>query len=855
MTSQNLVLTNLKLSDAGDYTVVVSNDYGSVTSSIVSLTVYQADTTAPSLLYATGNRAFNRVRIWFSEPVDPVTAQTVSNYQLSGGLTISSATLSAPAGTTGDHIVDLVTSAQTPGQTYTLTVSGVKDQNVVGNVIAAGSTKQFAAWTLATGYLDFEHYDNLSGASDTDLMNALADSRVVAGTPTTSGYISGAFDTRRIFPDDTHENYFARITGYITPTESGDYTFFLRSDDASRLYLSSDETMPNPAVDQPIAVEMDCCGAFAEPETGDLATTPTPISLVAGRRYAVMALLKEGGGGDYLMVAWRKAGDTTPAANLPYLEAKNFGTFVDPNIEVTFTTQPADQFGVLPSTGIEVFGRDFATDGGFTVANTEPAPPGPWTHDTARGTWVAEGGADDCGGPFNSQLSSPVYKLTQDGAVTLVFKHRYSFEAGLFDGGLVRISVNGGEFSFVPAENFRANGYAPGALVGNGIGLGQRGFNGNSEGYAASQFVTSTAFLGNFSKDDTVVVQFVGAWDECSVGSRPNWEIDAMHLELLPMTIQDFAKSNGNFTVENTTPAPPGPWVYVATNGLWSANGGESDCTGPYNSRLTSPAFVVPQSDEVTLSFTHRYSFESGMWDGGQVRISVNGGPFTPVAAENFTANGYAPGKMEGTGILNGQPAFNGESVGYATNGFITSSVILGTFSQSDTIAVQFVGAWDECTTASVPGWQIKNVQFAFGKAARASTFQAAATASKLGQPYPFTYQWQRDDGNGFVNIPNANLASFQIYPTAADFDASFRVVVNVPGRTVPSNEVKLTLAAAPQARLSITSNGTSAEIEYTGTLQSADDLEAGVWTDVAGATSPYTVDSTSGSRFYRSRN
>ena len=123
-----------------------------------------------------------------------------------------------------------------------------------------------------------------------------------------------------------------------------------------------------------------------------------------------------------------------------------------------------------------------------------------------------------------------------------------------------------------------------------------------------------------------------------------------------------------------------------------------NQCGGPFNSKLTSPAYVVPQSDEVTLSFTHRYSLEGDYYDGGQVRISVNGGAFTPVSPDNFTANGYAPGNIVGNGILNGQRAFNGDSPGYATNGLITSSAVLGTFNQNDTIAVQFVGAWDECS-------------------------------------------------------------------------------------------------------------------------------------------------------------
>ena len=81
------------------------------------------------------------------------------------------------------------------------------------------------------------------------------------------------------------------MTGWITPAKTADY-FFLRADDAARLYLSANETIPNPATDTPICAEPDCCDGFYEPDSGDPATTATPITLQAGKRYGVLALLK-----------------------------------------------------------------------------------------------------------------------------------------------------------------------------------------------------------------------------------------------------------------------------------------------------------------------------------------------------------------------------------------------------------------------------------------------------------------------------------------------------------------------------------------------------------------------------------
>lgn len=670
-TSAELVFSSITVDDAGTYDVVVSNAYGNATSTAVTLAVKPADTIAPTVQYAAGTISFTEVTVWFSEALDPTTAQTAGNYQISGGLTVVSAALSAPAGSVGDNIVILTTSAQTAGTTYTVTVTGVKDQSAPGNVVAPGSTVSFSSWTLATGFLKFEHFDNITGAADSDITRGLADPRVIAGTPTTSGYIQGRFDTRTIFADDSHEAYLARITGFITPTESGDYYFFLGSDDAGRLYLSPNETMPNPETDTPICIETDCCGAFQEPESGDPVTTDTPITLQAGKRYAVLALLKEGGGGDHLEVAWRKSTDTTPAASLPRLPGQYLSAYVDPNVELQFVKQPTDVAASLPSPVVE-----------FATAN--------------------------------------------------------------------------------------------------------------------------------------------------------------------------FAQNDGGFTAENTDPAPPGPWFHDTGNGQWSADGGESACTGPYNSRLNSPAYVVPENEEVTLTFSHRYSFEGDYWDGGQVRISVNGGDFANVNADAFTANGYATGNIQGTGILTGQRAFNGDSAGYAAGSFVTSSVILGAFKKGDTLVVQFAGAWDECTTANAPGWVIKDVHLAYGKAPRASTFEAEASASRQGQSTAFTYQWQRDDGNGFVDIPDATAASFRIFPVAADLNARFRVLAVVPGKSEASTPVKLVEGGTITPEIAIARSGAAVTITFTGRLQSSPN-PAGPYTDVAGSVSPYAVPASTGPLFFRS--
>lgn len=605
-TSATLQIPGITDALAGIYDVIVSNASGSVTSAPVTVTILPADGVAPTVQYAAGLAGFTKARVWFSKPLDPVTAQTASNYQIAG-LTVTAATLTGAPGTAGDSIVELTTSAQTPGQTYTVTVTGVKDQMLPASTVAAGSTVTFKSWTLVQGTIRFEHYDNIASASDAALVGGLSDPRVIAGTPTTLGTITGTFNTRSVFPDDSHENYLAKMTGFITPTENGDYDFFVRSDDASRVYLSANETLPNPTTDTPIAIETGCCRAFQEP--GDPATTATPITLQAGRKYAILVYLKEGGGGDWLELAWRKSTDTTAAADLRPLTAPFFASYVDPNADVAFTLQPTNEEGI-----------------------------------------------------------------------------------------------------------------APGA---------------------------STTFT-NIS----------------------------------------FATSDGGFTVTNSTENPAGPLIYDASVGAWTAEGGN----GPFNSRLNSPEFVVPVSQAILLSFSHRYSFEADYWDGAQVLVSVNGGAFNVVSNANFTANGYAMGRtIQGSGILNGQYAFNGNSAGYAAGDYITSTAILGNFQAGDKIVVQFLGGWDDATVGSSPNWAIRSMSLAYATPPSEIVFESAATATRQGLPTPFSYQWQRNDGTGFTNIVSATSPSYRFFATAAaDFTATFRVVVGVPGNYVNSDVVKV---------------------------------------------------------------
>jgi len=221
------------------------------------------------------------------------------------------------------------------------------------------------------------------------------------------------------------------------------------------------------------------------------------------------------------------------------------------------------------------------------------------------------------------------------------------------------------------------------------------------------------------------------------------------------------------------------------------------------------------------------------------------------VPADNFTANGYAPGVIQGSGVLKGLRAFNADSPGYAAGEFITSTAILGTFTKGDKIVVQFLGGWDDCSKGSTPSWQIKEVKLAVSSPPTAVTFDGTAKVTRQGVATSFSYQWQRNDGSGFVDIANATGTSYRFFPTTpSDISASYRLVAGVPGKLVPSAEVKVT---PPRPTLSLGRTGDVITVTFTGNLQSSTSL-SGPFSNVTGATSPYTVPApTGGSLFFRS--
>jgi len=252
---------------------------------------------------------------------------------------------------------------------------------------------------------------------------------------------------------------------------------------------------------------------------------------------------------------------------------------------------------------------------------------------------------------------------------------------------------------------------------------------------------------------------------------------------------ENFTSGDGQYTVASTN-NPGGPWSYNPSLTTWSCF--DMDPCGAVafrSSRLNSPVLTVITPGALTLTFQHRWSFEPNdgtIWDGGQVRLSVNGEPYEEVPLTSFIANGYnhvIGGVSTPNNELLGLDVFGDISPGYTTTNFTTSIVNLGSFNVDDTVSIQFIGGWDDCAQGMVPNWEITSVEFSPALEDRkvAPSFpdptlpadttviqgrQAVLTVDVDGIPAP-SLQWYRN-GNPIFLATNSTLVINVINPTTA---------------------------------------------------------------------------------------
>ena len=231
-----------------------------------------------------------------------------------------------------------------PGAGYTYRVRAI---DISGN---ASDWQSVSVTTGAeqevVGFLLGEIYDDIPNV---DVESLLFSDAYFDGTVSRGVYLNGL--SFNVNPSGGYgDNYGIVIKGVLTAPETGQFDFFVRSDDASQFFLNeSGAAAPDPVQDLWIAEETGCCNAFQEP--GAMQTTAVPISLTAGREYGFTFVVKEGGGGDWGEIAMRKVGDPTPADQLSPIRGELLKGMGDPTgAELTITQQPESTTAVENST-------------------------------------------------------------------------------------------------------------------------------------------------------------------------------------------------------------------------------------------------------------------------------------------------------------------------------------------------------------------------------------------------------------------------------------------------------------------------------------------------------------------------
>lgn len=435
-TGASYTIARVTAADTGaQFAVRVTNSQGTATSLPATLTVIPDDE-APTLVAVTGSLSFTQVKVTFSEPVDPTTAEDPFNYTLTGGLAVSGAQLAVPAGTPGDNVVILTTGQQAVASSHTLTVNNVTD--IAGNVIAAASTMEFSTFIWKEGLVLHEYWD---GATANTIAAFIADPRY-PNAPTWA-----SLEPLPEYPPNggsgPADNYWNKLSLWFVPAEDTYYEFYISGDDNAQLRLSTDGDPANRLL---IAVQGGWSNARNWLTGGNAAAVPADkrsgsysgsewpepnvIMLSPGNKYYMEALHSEGGGGDNVGVTMTMPwlGDADPAdGTAPSLEGSLIGVYLDPNgAGVNITGQPQNALAAqnrdatfsVVATGMSAYGTaltyqwQMAPAGSATFTDIAGA-----TADTYTTPMLAL--ADD-GNQYRVVCSVPVLEVTSDAAVLTV---------------------------------------------------------------------------------------------------------------------------------------------------------------------------------------------------------------------------------------------------------------------------------------------------------------------------------------------------------------------------------------------------------------------------------------------------
>jgi fibronectin type 3 domain-containing protein len=280
----------------------------------------------------------NDIEIYFNQPLTAASAGTLANYSITGG------TFTGVALSLDDTKVTLTTStALSSNSSFTITMRNLATAS--GNQLP--STFQLSGtFLLPTGSILDQVWDNLDGGDAvSDLTNPALNPNY-PNNPTYTTYLT-SFEA----PENTGvDDYGQAVQGYLYAPVTGNYTFWIASDDESDLLLSTNASPTNT-----VQIADVTSNTGFEQWTAETNQQSASIALVAGQRYYIEALMKQGGGGDNLSVAWSyNSTNNTTTGTTPVVIA---GAYLAPyggNLDLTQPAAPTNLQAKITGTNNQI---------------------------------------------------------------------------------------------------------------------------------------------------------------------------------------------------------------------------------------------------------------------------------------------------------------------------------------------------------------------------------------------------------------------------------------------------------------------------------------------------------------------
>jgi Zn-dependent metalloprotease len=251
---------------------------------------------------------------------------------------------------------------------------------------------------------------------------------------------------------------------------------------------------------------------------------------------------------------------------------------------------------------------------------------------------------------------------------------------------------------------------------------------------------TLTDLVSGAPSSETIVeqdcVQVARALAAVEARARPGCDLATVLDPVAPLMpgnrlvfLDDFDSNPGErWRVSNQGAAPeyrPRDWEWTTElpeggdgGAFYALNSGRLGTCQPGDDQsgvmlLESPEIEIPVGASPTLAFDHYVATEP-RFDGGNVKISVNGGPFQLIETADFRFNPYGGDLNDATTGRNtnpmaGEAAFSGTDLGVQRGSWGQSQIELDGFvAPGDTMRLRFDFGVDGCN--GVDGWYVDNI-------------------------------------------------------------------------------------------------------------------------------------------------